>query len=142
MDEHVVHSIIESAQDAFCPSILLRSVRACEAKDNAMAGEERAKRLVVKLTAVVCLERKDRSCKLSLHEGVEGNERGENIRFSSQREHPDIVGVIIKHDQIVLVARVAENGQRPHITVKKTERRRRNSVGFMKRHANMFAKTA
>jgi len=107
-----------------------------------MAGEERAERLVVKLTAIVCLECKDRSCKLSLHEGVEGNERGENIRFASQREHPDIVVVIVEHDQIVLVARVAENGQRPHITVKKTERRRRNSVGFMKRHANMFAKMA
>lgn len=48
--------------------------------------------------------------KLGVNEHMKGDESGKNIRFISKRKCLDIMGMIIKKHQIVLITRVASNG--------------------------------
>ena len=64
---------------------------------------------VDELAAVVGLERQDGAAKLCLHERMEGNQRWENVRLVAERERPNIVGVVVKHDEVVLTARMAQD---------------------------------
>jgi len=102
MDEHGACAVVEGAQDPFGTSVLLGSVGAGEAQDNTACSEEGAKGSVVKLASIISLERHDRPAKLRLHKSMERNERGEDVGLAGKRKRPDVMGVIIKHNKIVL----------------------------------------
>ena len=60
MDKHGASAVVDGAQDPFGMSVLLGSVGAGEAQDNAACSEEGAKGSVVKLASIISLERHDR----------------------------------------------------------------------------------
>ena len=74
----------------------MRSVRpfccdvwgAGEAQHDPMCSQEGAKRLVVELTAIVGLEDENRESKLCLDEGMEREQRGQDVGLASQQECP------------------------------------------------------
>ena len=61
------HDVVDGAKSAFSTSILLGGVWARHAEDHTVSEEERAGQGVIKLTAVVALNRLDRSGKLRAH---------------------------------------------------------------------------
>ena len=102
MDEHGAYAVIEGPHNVCCADVLLRSVVAGEPKYDTARGEEGGKSGVVELMAVVHLEHHDQPAELCLHKGMKRNKRGEDIGLAAKRERPDVMGVIIKHDKVVL----------------------------------------
>jgi hypothetical protein len=102
MDEHGACAVVEGAQNPFGTTILLGGVGAGKAQNDAARGKEGAEGGVVELATIVSLEHHDRPAKLCLHKSMKRNKRGEDIRLAAKRERPDVMGVIIKHDKVVL----------------------------------------
>ena len=55
MEKKRANAVVESAKDAFCSTVLLRSIGTSETKGSAICGEESANSQVVKLLPVICL---------------------------------------------------------------------------------------
>ena len=108
-------------------AILLRCVWAGEAEDNIASSKEREKGRVVELAAIVSLK------------GMEGGQRWQHVRLVTEGECPHIVRVVIKNDEVVLAARMAQDQRGPNIIVQKTEWRRRNICRILERLTNMFS---
>jgi hypothetical protein len=115
--EEGANAVIESAEDTFGATILLRSVWACEAKGGAMSGEESANSEVVELLPVVCLQRKNGTTKLRGDIGIKRGKSGESIGLAAQRKGPHIMGEIIEDDKVISIARITCNWRGPNITM-------------------------
>jgi hypothetical protein len=98
MEQQRAHAIIQSAKDALGLAILLASVGTREAHDSAMARQKRVHGGVIKLTAVVYLQRKDWALKLRLNISIKCSEKGGNFRFVAHGKCPGIVRVIVEND--------------------------------------------
>ena len=99
--EQRADTVINSANNALSAAILLRRVRASEAKDGAVRRKEVADSSVVKLFAIVSLKSKDGTTELSGDIGIEGSEGGESIGFATEEKRPHIMRKIIQYHQIV-----------------------------------------
>jgi hypothetical protein len=75
--------------------------------------------VVVKLASVVALQCTDRATKLGGDPGEEVSEGGECVGLQPKGESPKKMGVVVQNDQVVFVAREAEDRRRPEITVDK-----------------------
>jgi hypothetical protein len=62
-----------------------------------MSGHEGAKRAVVKLFPIICLNASDMTIELGLNERVKGNKRRKNIRFAVQRKAPNKMSEIVEN---------------------------------------------
>jgi hypothetical protein len=74
---------------------------------------------IVELTAIVALDSLDGEAKLSGYPSKEVAESGERLRLGTQGKSPRIMGEIIDHHQVVLVARHAENRRSPQVAMNK-----------------------
>lgn len=54
---------------------------------------------------------------LCLNVGEEGAQNGWDFRLLSHRERPEIVAIVVKHDKVIFVARIAQNGGSPDISM-------------------------
>ena len=70
--------------------------------------EEGASGGVIKLTPVVTLHSLDGEAELGGHPCKEVAKSGECIRLSTQGKSPGVIGEVINHHQVVLVARHAK----------------------------------
>lgn len=75
-----------------------------------VASEQGANYGIIELAPIVRLERENRELKLCLDVGIEIEQNRKNIGFSFEWKGPDIVGVIIKHNQVEFISRDANNG--------------------------------
>lgn len=66
--------VVERAQDALRLAVLWTSVRARELKHHAVSGEQGANGRIIELAAVVSLQGKERTLKLSLNVGKKLND--------------------------------------------------------------------
>ena len=64
---------------------------------------------VVKFLPVVCLERKNRESELCVYVGEERADDGRNVRFLSNRERPNVMGVSINQNNIIFETRMTVN---------------------------------
>jgi hypothetical protein len=64
---------------------------------------------VIKLTPIVTLNGLDGETELSRHPGEEVTNRGKSIRLGTQGKSPRVMREIINQDQIILIARNAQN---------------------------------
>lgn len=110
-------AVVERAEHALGAPVLLRRVRASEAQDGAVRGEQRVDALVVKFPAVICLKPEDGVAKLSTHKGKKRGEHGDHVRFTAERERPDEVRKIIKQHQVILKTRIALYWRCPYVTM-------------------------
>ena len=101
MKQERANAVIQSAKDAFGSTVLLLSVRTCEAENCAVMRQKGAESEVVELFSIVRLKRKDGTPKLRADIGVKGRQGRECIRLSAQRKSPHIMRIIIKNDQII-----------------------------------------
>jgi hypothetical protein len=62
-------------------TVLLRGVGTGETQHHLVSGHEGAKRTVVELFPIICLNASDRTIELGLNERVKGNKRRKNIRL-------------------------------------------------------------
>jgi hypothetical protein len=92
-------------------------VRAGEAKEGAMFGEERVDLFVVEFATIVTLDSEDRKVKLGASIGVKGSEGKENIRFLTKGKRPKIVSIIIHNNEVITKTRGARNRRCPQITM-------------------------
>ena len=74
-----------------------------------MCKEEMTHRDVVKFLPVVCLERKNWESELCVYVGEERADDGRNVRFLSNRESPNVMGVSIKQNNIIFETRMTVN---------------------------------
>ena len=88
VEKRGAHTIIQCAENAVGTAVLLRCVGAGEAQHDPTRSQEGAKHLVVELTAIVGLEGENRASELCLDEGMEREQRGQDVGLASQREHP------------------------------------------------------
>ena len=82
-----------------------------------MEEEEGTIRGVVKLPLVVTLDSPDGASKLSGNPTEEVRERRECIRLQAQEKSPQKIRVIVKNDQVLFIARNAQNRGCPNITM-------------------------
>ena len=101
MKQECANAVIQSAKDAFGSTVLLESVRACEAENCAMMRQKGAEGEVVELFSIVSLKSKDGTPKLCADVGVKSRQGGECIRLSAQRKSLHIIRIIIKDNQII-----------------------------------------
>jgi hypothetical protein len=117
VEKHDADTIIESAKNLFSSTILLRSVRTREAKNNAVRGEKGAKSVVVKFTTIVSLKQENGTTKLIANKGMEGSECGKDIGLAAQWKGPDIMSMIIEYDKIILKTRITDYRRGPNVTM-------------------------
>jgi hypothetical protein len=72
---------------------------------------------VIKLASIIALDAPDGAAKLRRHKGKEVREGGEGVGLLAQRKSPQVVGAVIKDDQIILVTRDTRNKEGPMVTV-------------------------
>jgi hypothetical protein len=82
-----------------------------------MGEEEGTGRGVVKLPPVVTLDSPDGASKLGGYPSEKVRKGGERIRLQAQGKSPQVMGVVIKNEQIIFIARNAEYTGCPDITV-------------------------
>jgi hypothetical protein len=115
--EKAMDHIGGGANHAFGPAILGRGVWARETQLDAKCEKERARGVIVKLTAVVTLQGTDRAVKLEGDPGEEVCEGGECVRLQSKRKSPKKMGKVIQNHQIVFITRKTEYRRGPEITM-------------------------
>jgi hypothetical protein len=69
--------------------------------------------------AIVALESLDGEAELSGYPSKEVAESGERLRLGSQGKSLGVMGEIIDHHQVVLIARHAENKRSPQVAMNK-----------------------
>jgi hypothetical protein len=74
---------------------------------------------VIELSAIVALDSLDGEAELSGYPSKEVAKSGESLGLGTQRKSPGIMGEIIDHHQVVLIARHAENRRGPQVAVNK-----------------------
>ena len=83
MEQECVNAVVQSAKDALGSTVLLGSIRACEAKNCAMVRQKSVESKVVELFSIVSLKSKDGTPKLRANIGVKGRQGRECIRLSA-----------------------------------------------------------
>jgi hypothetical protein len=86
-----------------------------------MGGGEGTGVGVVKLTPVVALDSLHSSPELCGHIRKEISKCAKRVRFESKRESPQIMCVIIKYNQVILISRNTGDRRCPQITMYKIE---------------------
>ena len=81
MKEKCANKIIGGTDGTLGFAVLLGGIWPRKTEEDAMGGAKKVKFGVVKLSAIVTLDRKDTEIKLSLSIGVEGEEGSMDIRF-------------------------------------------------------------
>lgn len=97
-----------------------------------------AHRAGVDLLAVVGLEGEDGKSELCVHIAEEGADDIMNIRFLPNREHPNVMSICIKQNNIVFEPRMTRNRRRPDIQMNKLKRKINLSFRGMKGEPNIF----
>jgi hypothetical protein len=92
LEEEAAEHIGGGADHAFGSAVLCRGVGARETQLDAMSEEERARGVVIELTAIVTQQSTDRATKLSGYPGEEVCEGGECVRLQPKREGPEKMG--------------------------------------------------
>lgn len=113
MGKKGTNNIVSGANVTFGFTVLGRRVWAGEAKRDAIGGEKGAEGEVEEFTAIVALHTLSHDMKLGMDKDKKTLEMGGSIGFVSQRESPRIMGKIIKHIQIIFVAREARHRRGP-----------------------------
>ena len=101
MEQERANKVVQSAKNSLGATVLLGSIRACEAKNGAVMRQKSAEGKIVELFTVVRLKSKNGTPKLRADIRVESRQGGECIRLSSQRKSPHIVRIIIENNQII-----------------------------------------
>jgi hypothetical protein len=81
MDEETTHIVVQCAYDPLHFPVLSRAIGARKAKANPMGGKVRTDNSIIKLLAVVGLERNQRQLKLHQNVSMEGDQALNNIRL-------------------------------------------------------------
>jgi hypothetical protein len=119
LEEKAADHVGGGANDLFGPGILGRGVRARETQLDAMGEKEGSRGVVVELAAIVTLEGTDRETELGGDPGKEVGEGGERVGLQPEGESPKKMWVVVQNDQVVFVAREAEDKRIPEITMDK-----------------------
>jgi hypothetical protein len=82
-----------------------------------MRKKEVAGQRVTKFPLVITLDGPDGASKLSGNPTEEVRERRECIRLQAQEKSPQKIRVIVKNDQVLFIARNAQNRGCPNITM-------------------------
>jgi hypothetical protein len=122
MEKKSVDAVIKSAKDTLGAPVLLRCVWTREAQNHAIRQEERAQCVIVEFPAIISLQASNGSAELSTNIGMKANDSGQDFRFISQWKRPNIMGMIIKNHNVILVTRIANHWRGPHITMQKLKR--------------------
>jgi len=92
------HNIVNGAKDALSMSVLLGGVWARHPEGDPMSEEECAGRGVVKLAAVVALNRLNGGVKLCAHIREKIRNDTESIGFKAQWKSPGVMSAVIKNN--------------------------------------------
>ena len=98
MEQERAQNVVDNAKSAFSTSVLLGGVWARHPKDDSMGEEERAGRGVVKLAAVVALNRLNGGVKLCAHIREKIRNDTESIGFKAQWKSPGVMSAVIKNN--------------------------------------------
>jgi hypothetical protein len=101
--------VINGAKGTFDFTILWRSVGARHTQNHPMSGEEFLRGGIVELMVVVALNNFNGEAKLCGDKGEFFCQGGKGVKFNSQRKSPHSVGVIIKNEHVVFMARNTNN---------------------------------
>ena len=74
-----------------------------------MGEKERAGLRIVEFTAVVALDALDGGAKLRANISEKIRKSGKCLRFEAEWKSPNVVGAIVKNDQIIFVSRHTNN---------------------------------
>jgi hypothetical protein len=74
-----------------------------------MREEERAGLRIIKFTAIVTLDALDGGAKLRPNISEKNRKSGKCLGFEAGRKSPNVVGAIVKNNQIIFVARHTNN---------------------------------
>jgi len=118
MDEEGVDGVVDGPKHTLSFAILLGSVRARMAKQNAATGQEGRHGFIDELSAIVGLKALGNRVKLSLNIG---NKVTIDFGFLAQRKSPAEMSEIIKGDQIIFVTRNAKDWRCPDITMNESK---------------------
>ena len=136
LDQKGAHDVVRRANHLLSLAVLGRGIRTRHTQLNTPREEERAGGGVVELTLVVTLDGLNGEAELSGHPGKEVEESGEGLRLCVQRESPRVMRKI-NNDQIIFIARHAENRRCPQVTVNKIKSMRSMRGRRRKRKSNM-----
>jgi hypothetical protein len=118
LEEKATDHVGGGANHALCPAVLGRGVGARETQLNAIGEEEWPRGVVVKLAPLLhcsALTGRRNWVETQTKKWV----RVVNVSDFSRRGSPKKMGVVVQNDQVVFVAREAEDRRRPEITVDK-----------------------
>jgi hypothetical protein len=114
-----VHDIVCGANHALSLAVLRGGVGARHAQLDTTGEEEGASSGVIKLTPIVTLHGLDGEAKLGGHPCKEVAKSGECIGLGTQEKSPGVMGEVINHNQVVLVARHAKYRRCPQVAMDK-----------------------
>jgi hypothetical protein len=86
VEQQGTHSFIQCTQNALGLAILLAGIGAGEADDSTVGRQEGVHGGVIKLAAVVCLQRKNGPLKLSLNIGKKCRDSVRDFRLVAERK--------------------------------------------------------
>ena len=98
LEQKGLHDVVDGGKSAFSTSVLLRGVGTRHSKNDSMSEEERASRGVVKLAAVVALNRLNGGVKLCAHIREKIRNDTESIGFKAQWKSPGVMSAVIKNN--------------------------------------------
>ena len=104
MEEKRANDVVGGTDEPFGLAVLGRRVRARETENDAVSREELAKVSGEKFTAIVTLQTLHKDMKLSKEKRKETLQSGACIGFSTKREGPRVMSIIIQNNKIIFVA--------------------------------------
>jgi len=114
-----VHDIVCGANHAFSLAVLRGGVGARHAQLDTTREEEGASGGVIKLTPIVTLHDLDGEAELGGHPCKEVAKSSECIGLGTQGKSPGVMGEVINHHQVVLVARHTKYRRCPQVAMDK-----------------------
>jgi hypothetical protein len=142
LEQQGAHDIIDGTNHAFNLAVLRGSVGTRHPKLDVVREEESAGGGVIKRTSIIALDAPDGAVKLRGHKGEEVGEGGEGVKLLAQRKNPQVVGAVIKDDQVILVTRDTQNRGGPRVTMYEVKGQNGLSRGARKGQLYVLTKLA
>jgi hypothetical protein len=142
LEQQGAHDIIGGTIHALGLAVLQGSLGTRHLKLDAVREEKSACRGVIKLTSIIALDAPDGAAKLRGHKGEEVGEGGEGVKLLAQRKNPQVVGAVIKDDQVILVTRDTQNRGGPRVTMYEVKGQNGLSRGARKGQLYVLTKLA
>jgi hypothetical protein len=108
LEQQGAYDIVGGTNHTLDLTVLWGSVGTRHSKLDAVRKEENAGG-VIKLASIIALDALDGAAKLRGHNGKEVGEGGEGVGLLAQRKCPQVVGVVIEDDQVILLTRDTQN---------------------------------